>query len=102
MIPKCAVLRQILINTDNVNQQADFHPNKNQLFQYFYSGCQKNVAVFKRFFLQPYNRLCRNSLFRNIIVKSSINEYALCFKGLLSMEGVICFLGVKDLRGTRK
>jgi len=21
-----------------------------------YSGCQKNVAVFKRFFLQPYNR----------------------------------------------
>ncbi len=21
-----------------------------------YSGCQKNVPVFKRFFLQPYNR----------------------------------------------
>jgi hypothetical protein len=21
-----------------------------------YSGCQKNVALFKRFFLQPYNR----------------------------------------------
>jgi len=27
-----------------------------------YSGCQKNVAVFERFFLQPYTRLCRNSV----------------------------------------
>jgi len=24
-----------------------------------YSGCQKNVPIFKRFFLQPYTRLCR-------------------------------------------
>jgi hypothetical protein len=28
----------------------------------FYSGCQKNVPIFKRFFLQPYTRLCRNSV----------------------------------------
>jgi len=31
----------------------------------FYSDCQKNVAVFKRFF---YNPLYRNSVFRNIIM----------------------------------
>jgi hypothetical protein len=34
------------------------------------SGCQKGVTVFKRFFLQPYNRLYRNSAIRNIIMES--------------------------------
>jgi hypothetical protein len=37
-----------------------------------YSGCQKNVPVFERFFLQPYTRLCRVSVIRNIIMKSGI------------------------------
>ena len=37
-----------------------------------YSGCQKNVPVFKRFFLQPYIRLCRNAIFRNIIKENGI------------------------------
>jgi len=41
--------------------------------QAFYSGCQKNVPIFKRFFLQPYTRLCRNSVIQNIIMKSGIN-----------------------------
>jgi hypothetical protein len=39
-----------------------------------YSGCQKNVPVFKRFFLQPYIRLCRNSVVRNIIMESGIKS----------------------------
>ena len=38
-----------------------------------YSGCQKNVPVFKRFFLQPYKRLHRTSVFRNTIMESGIN-----------------------------
>jgi hypothetical protein len=38
-----------------------------------HSGCQKNVPVFKRFFLLPYKRLCRTSVFRNIIMESGIN-----------------------------
>ena len=42
-----------------------------------YSDCQKNVAVFKRFFLQPYTRLCRNSLILNIIMKSGIELFSL-------------------------
>jgi hypothetical protein len=29
--------------------------------------------VFKRFFLQPYKRLCRNSLIWNLIMESGIN-----------------------------
>jgi len=33
IIPNCAVSRQILINTDNVNQQADFQPDKKQQLQ---------------------------------------------------------------------
>jgi len=33
IIPTCAVSRQILINTDNVNQQADFYPDKKQQLQ---------------------------------------------------------------------
>ncbi len=37
-----------------------------------YSGCQKNVPVFKRFFLQPYILLCRTSEFRNIIMENGI------------------------------
>ena len=37
-----------------------------------YSGCQKNIPVFERFFLQPYTRLCRVSLIRNKIMKSGI------------------------------
>ena len=37
-----------------------------------YSGCQKNVPVFKRFFLQPYKRLYPNSVIRNIIMESGI------------------------------
>ena len=39
-----------------------------------YSGCQKNVPVFKRFFLQPYIRLCRTSEFRNIIMENGIKQ----------------------------
>ena len=35
-----------------------------------YSGCQKSVPILKRFF---YNHLCRNSVIRNIIMKSGIN-----------------------------
>ncbi len=34
---------------------------------------QKNVPVFKRFFLQPYIRLCRTSEFRDIIMENGIN-----------------------------
>jgi hypothetical protein len=34
IIPKYAVLCQILINTDNVNQQADFHSSKKQQLQH--------------------------------------------------------------------
>ena len=37
-----------------------------------YSGCQKNVPVFKRFFLQSYILLCRTSEFRNIIMENGI------------------------------
>jgi hypothetical protein len=44
-----------------------------------YSGCQKNVPVFKRFFLQPYIRLCRTSEFRNIIMENGIISKALYF-----------------------
>jgi len=36
-----------------------------------YSGCQKNVRYSNVFF---YNHLCRNSAFRNIILKSGINH----------------------------
>ncbi len=39
-----------------------------------YSGCQKNVPVFKRFFLQPYTRLCRTSTFWNIIMENGIKS----------------------------
>ena len=52
--------------------------------------------------LNPTYDLYPNCVIRNIIMESSINEYALYFKGLLSMEGVICFLGVKNLRGAWK
>jgi hypothetical protein len=38
-----------------------------------YRGCPKNVLVFKRFFLQPYIHLCRNSVIRNIIIESGIS-----------------------------
>ena len=38
-----------------------------------YSGCQKNVSLFKRFFLQPHTRLYRTSAFRNIIMESGNN-----------------------------
>jgi hypothetical protein len=36
-----------------------------------YSGCQKNVAVFKRFF---DNHLSRNSVMRNIRMESGENS----------------------------
>ena len=39
------------------------------ILECLYSGCQKNVLLFKRFF---YNHLYRNSLFRNIIMESGI------------------------------
>jgi hypothetical protein len=42
------------------------------LYDRLYSGCQKNVPVLKYFFLQPHNRLCRPSVFRNIIMESGI------------------------------
>jgi hypothetical protein len=58
---------------------SNTHPNEFLTLQtsypsQLYSGCQKNVPVFKRFFLQPYNRLCRTSVFRNIIMASGIRE----------------------------
>ena len=39
-----------------------------------YSGCQKNVPEFERFFLQPHTLLCRVSLIRNKIMKSGITQ----------------------------
>jgi len=40
-IPKCDVSCQILINTENANQQADFHPDKKQQLQ-----CSINEYVY--------------------------------------------------------
>jgi len=55
-----------------------------------YSGCQKNVAVFKRFFLQPYTRLYRNSAILNIIMESGISKppimYTDCFRWTVSFQ----------------
>ena len=42
------------------------------IFLGLYRGFQNSVPVLKRFFLQPYIRLCRNSAIRNIIMESDI------------------------------
>jgi hypothetical protein len=41
-----------------------------------YSGCQKNVPVFKRFF---YNRTFFYAAIRNFIMESSVNDLARVF-----------------------
>jgi hypothetical protein len=46
-----------------------------QWARWFYSGCQKNVAVFKRFFSTTVHALMpqfRNCVILNIIMKSGI------------------------------
>ena len=52
-----------------------------------YSGCQKNVAVFKRFFLQPYNRLYPHSVIRNISMESGIKLRS-TWRNRLLAEGI--------------
>ena len=45
-----------------------------RIYTLIYSGCQKNVLVLKRFFLQLYTRLCRTSVFQKIIMESGIKN----------------------------
>jgi hypothetical protein len=49
-------------------------PGQFAIAEWFYSDCQKNGPVFERFFLQPYKRLYRTSVFRNFIMESGAND----------------------------
>ena len=67
----------ILSDSSRVLSTAHFKSDaKSRLLAGFrtkiYSGCQKNVPIFKRFFLQPLMSQFRNSVILNIIMKSGI------------------------------